>query len=124
MLPELYKRYNCYDDGKISSSRRYEVLITDIIKWEDLDPELRNAIQTELDYSDYLYKSEQEYILFGVSYEQFIPKVEIFAETWDSGWFGIGEYAPIEESDRPFNSYWCSGRLDIDGTLTDSINSR
>lgn len=41
-LPELYKKYDCYDDGKITESRKYQVLITDIIPFDKADKDLKN----------------------------------------------------------------------------------
>ena len=40
-LPKLYNIYKCYDDGKITTSRQYDVLITNIIKWDDVDEKLK-----------------------------------------------------------------------------------
>ena len=42
-LPELYKKYDCYDDGKITESRKYQVLITDIIPFNKADKDLVEA---------------------------------------------------------------------------------
>ena len=40
MIPEKFKYYNCYDDGKVTHSRQYKVLITDIISKEEACEEL------------------------------------------------------------------------------------
>lgn len=40
-IPQIGKRYNCFDDGKISYSRLYQVLITDVLKFDDIDSDLK-----------------------------------------------------------------------------------
>ncbi len=39
-IPEIGKTYNCFDDGKISKSRMYQVTITEIIPFEKADNKL------------------------------------------------------------------------------------
>lgn len=109
-LPELYKKYDCYDDGKITESRKYQVLITDIIPFEEADPDLIEAWKTAVKEYDWLYDKETDYFIFAVSYERWYPQVEIFARTLDRGWFGLGEW---DDYHRTFDGYWCSGRLII-----------
>lgn len=115
MIPEKFKYYNCYDDGKITYNRQYEVLITDIIPREEAYGELLRICDLALmDYPE-LYDSNYDTIVIGVSYEGPIPKIEIFLPTTYGKWMGIGEY---EEDFDSMNSYWCSGLLDVDGELT------
>lgn len=109
-LPELYKKYDCYDDGKITESRKYQVLITDIIPFEEADPDLVEAWKKTVKEYDWLYDTETDYFIFGVSYERWYPQVEIFVRTRDKVWFGLGEW---DDYHRTFDSYWCSGRLII-----------
>ena len=109
-LPELYKKYDCYDDGKITESRKYQVLITDIIPFEEADPDLIEAWKTTVKEYDWLYDKETDYFIFAVSYERWYPQVEIFARTLDRGWFGLGEW---DDYHRTFDGYWCSGKLII-----------
>lgn len=123
-LPELYKKYKCYDDGKVYDSRQYEVLITDIIKWKDIFPELKDLLEVVIDEYDFLYKKNQEFVIYGVSYETTVPMIEIFLETKQSEWFGIGEYSPTTDHPLQFKNWWCSGKLDIDGIYTDSLKNR
>lgn len=123
-LPELYKKYKCYDDGKISKSRQYDVLITDIVKWECVNLTLKTLLEIVIEQYDFLYKKDQNFIVYGVSYETSVPMLEIFLETKNGEWFGIGEYSSNSEDALKFNSWWCSGKLDIDGIYTDSLNNR
>lgn len=118
MIPEKFKYYNCYDDGKITHSRQYEVLITDIIPREEAYEELLRYCYLALEDYPELYDSNYDTIVIGVSYEGPIPKMEIFLPTRDGKWMGIGEY---EEDYDSLNSYWCSGVLDVDGKLTEQL---
>ncbi len=120
-LPKLYNIYKCYDDGKITTSRQYDVLITNIIKWDDVDEKLKKLLEVVIEEYDFLYKTSQEYVIYGVSYETIVPMIEIFLETKCDGWFGIGEYAPTIESPLQFKNWWCSGKLDVNGECTDSL---
>ena len=109
-LPELYKKYDCYDDGKITESRKYQVLITDIIPFDKADEELIKEWHTQVLECHWLFAQETDYFIFAVSYEQWCPKVEIFVRTTDGGWFGLGEW---NDYDYYFNINYCSGRLII-----------
>lgn len=109
-LPELYKKYDCYDDGKITESRKYQVLITDIIPFNKADKDLVEAWHEEVLTNHWIFAQETDYFIFAVSYEQWYPKIEIFVRTLDGGWFGLGEWDDYEDR---FNINWCSGRLII-----------
>ena len=109
-LPELYKKYDCYDDGKVTESRKYQVLITDIIAFKDADKDLVEAWKIAVKDSYWLFAEETDYFIFAVSYEWYYPQVEIFARTKRGDWFGLGEWDPYE---REWNGTWCSGSLYI-----------
>lgn len=109
-LPELYKEYDCYDDGKITESRRYKVKITDIIPFDEADEDLVKAWKIAVKQHDWLLSKETDYFIFAVSYEWWYPQVEIFARTKDGEWFGLGQWDQYEQH---WNSTWCSGRLVI-----------
>ena len=118
MIPEKFKYYNCYDDGKITHSRQYKVLITDIIPREEAYEELLRYCNLAVEDYPELYDSNYDTIVIGVSYEDQIPKIEIFLPTRYGKWMGIGEY---EEDYDSMNCYWCSGILDVDGELTKQL---
>lgn len=109
-LPELYKEYDCYDDGKISESRRYRVLITNIIPFKEANSELVKAWQIAIDNYDWLFAKETDYFIFAISYEWWYPQVEIFARTKNGDWFGLGTY---DSHEKYWDCTWCSGALVI-----------
>ena len=119
MLPELYKKYYCYDDGKISYSRQYQVLVTDIIDYPSISEDLSKLCALALRQYSYLYKLEQKHVVIGVSYEQSIPTISIFLETKGGLWFSIGD-----KVDDTLDCYWNSGLLDIDGSFTKELEQQ
>ena len=106
-LPEIGKTYNCFDDGKIRESRMYQVTITEIIPFKDADENLINIWEEEGVPCDWLFDKTDYFIKFKSTESKDEPN-GVFARTKNGWWFGLG-------------NYWNSGRLDIDGTLTDSL---
>lgn len=103
-LPEIGKTYNCFDDGKISKNRMYQVKITDIIPFEKADNELLELWKKTISSYYWLFDKTDYFIKF-TSNENEEYLSGIFARTKDGDWFGLG-------------NWWNSGRLDIDGSLT------
>lgn len=101
---EIGKTYNCFDDGKIRENRRYEVKITDIIPFNNINEEILNLWKNEVKSCHWLYKHETDYFIKG---EQIInkntTKYPIFVRTKDNKWFSLGFWGSI---------------LDVDGSLT------
>lgn len=106
-LPEIGKTYNCFDDGKISKSRMYQVTIYEIIPFEKADNKLLELWEDEGLPSYWLFDKTDYFIKFTSNEFKDEPN-GVFARTKDGGWFGLG-------------NYWNSGRLDIDGFLTQSL---
>lgn len=116
ILPKMGKMYDCYDDGKLSESRRYKVYIYDILKASDAlkDFDLKRLWQLNIEDHDYLFNVDSPYFIIGISHEQICPKVEVFALTRSNTWFGLGEliFNQIDEK-YEINNTWCAGLLDI-----------
>ena len=108
-LPEIGKTYNCFDDGKISKSRMYQVTIDEIIPFEEADNELLELWKEEGLPSDWLFEKTDYFIKFTSTEFEDEPN-GVFARTKNGGWFGLG-------------NFWNSGRLDIDGSLTESLST-
>lgn len=102
-LPEIGKTYDCYDDGKIRESRRYEVTITEIIPFKEADEELLNSWKEKAKDCHWLYAEETDYFIKFKSTESEEEPYGVFAKTKDGGWFGLG-------------NWWNSGRLDLYGS--------
>ena len=108
-LPEIGKTYNCFDDGKIRESRMYQVTIDEIIPFEKADKQLLELWEEEGLSCDWLFDKTDYFIKFTSTEFKDEPK-GVFARTKNGWWFGLG-------------NYWNSGRLDIDGSLTDSLST-
>ncbi len=108
-LPEIGKTYNCFDDGKIRESRMYQVTINEIVPFEKADNELLELWEEEGLLVYWLFEKTDYFIKFTSNEFKDEPK-GVFARTKDGGWFGLC-------------NYWNSGRLDIDGSLTESLST-
>ncbi len=106
-LPEIGKTYNCFDDGKISKSRMYQVTIDEIIPFEKADDEMLELWKEEGVYRTWMFNETDYFIKFTSNEFKYEPN-GVFARTKDGGWFGLG-------------NFWNTGRLDIDGSLTQSL---
>ncbi len=107
-IPELNKTYNCFDDGKISKSRLYEVTITEIIPFKDADEFTINLWKNEGLSRHWLFDKTDYFIKFKSTEHEDYPD-GVFARTKHGWWFGLG-------------NYWNSGQLDLDGKLTIALN--
>ena len=109
-IPKLNKTYNCFDDGKISESRKYEVTIEKIVPFDEIDEEILEIWKDVSKFSHWLFAKETDFFIF-TSGEDGADDDNIFVRTKDNGWFGIGNF---------FNS----GRLDVDGKLTEWLTKQ
>ena len=110
LCPVLGQTYNYFDDGKIRPSRRMEVVITEIIPFNEIDAETLESWKEEVEECNWLYAKETDFFAKGdlkVSDDK-IEKI-IFVRTINNndGWFSLG---------------WWGGRLDIDGSLNALLN--
>ncbi len=105
-LPEIGETYNCFDDGKISKDRMYQVTITEIIPFEEADEELLDLWKERVEKS--LLFGKTDYFIKFKSNESEAEPNGIFARTKRGGWFGLG-------------NWWNAGRLDINGKLTEIL---
>jgi hypothetical protein len=108
-IPVLGDSYNYFHDGKITSSRRKEVIIREIIPFGEIDKETLNDWQEEVKVIDWLYSKETDFFI-KVDLKFFDCETEkmIFVRTIDNNWFSLGLFGGI---------------LDIDGSLNDILNN-
>ena len=83
-LPEVDKKYKHYDDGKISDTREYTVVVTNIVKFEDAPKEIVEKWKSELEnkYHTPLY-SETDYFVFAKNLEN--EEKYVYARAFISG---------------------------------------
>lgn len=105
-IPIIGKKYAFFDDGKVKPSTRMEVVITEIIPFEEANKEILDYWKKETGKSFYLYSKETDYF---IKANLMITDEEIENITFvrtinnDSDWFSLGLWA---------------GRLDVDGSLS------
>ena len=104
-IPIIGKQYHFFDDGKITKSRHFIATITDVIKYEDEDPDIRGLWEEQVVECDWLYASTTDYFVIA-SIHEYDSEPIYFARTEDGGWFSFD-----------INSYWQSGLLDVDGKI-------
>ena len=104
-LPEIGKVYNCFDDGKIRHSRLYTVEIAEIIPFAKIDEVTKNEWLSQVEKCYWLFSKETDYFIKTINGED---GDAVFVRTKNTGWFSIGDFMN-------------SGRLDVDGSLTNSL---
>ena len=105
-VPEIGKRYNCFDDGKIRLSRLYTVDVVDVIPFDKIYKKTLKEWKTQIKHHDWLFAKETDYF---IKTENGEDGNATFVRTLNGGWFSIGEFMN-------------SGRLDVDGELTAVLN--
>lgn len=93
-MPVVGREYDYFDDGKISETRRRNIIITDIISFECIDDIIKKQWIDEVVYCDWLYAETTDYFVIG----EFLPydaedEPCIFVRTKDGGWFSLGFWA-------------------------------
>ena len=108
-VPEVGKRYHCFDDGKITFSRHFIIQVDEVLGF----------IQFRKKYSElfeqYVKRVKESYWLFSTHSDKFIITYKgeseglgVYVRTKQGGWFGIGPY-------------WNSATLDVTGKLWENL---
>ena len=100
---EIGKSYNVFDDGKISKSRLYQVKVTEIVPFNEIDDNTLEQWKNEVNDCDWLYANETDFFIKTWNGAD----TETFVRTKNNGWFSTG--------------FMCSGRLDFDGSLVNLL---
>ena len=103
-LPKIGKTYNCFDDGKISEGRKYEVKITEIVPFKEIDKDTLEQWEEEVKECYWLYAEETDFFIKSWNGDD----IETFVRTKDNGWFSMG--------------FMCSGRLDSRACRSGKLN--
>ena len=101
-IPEIGKTYNCFDDGKITTSRLYTVDVVSVIPFENIDKDTLSEWRELVEECDWLFAKETDYF---IKTENGEDGNAVFVRTKDGGWFSLGQFMN-------------SGILDVDGELT------
>ena len=111
-VPEVGKRYHCFDDGKITFSRHYIIKVDEVLDFMAFKRKYHDW------FKQYIKVAKAHYWLYSRSSDKFIitykgenDEFGVFTRTKQGGWFGIG-------------SWWNSGRLDVTGNIWQGLISR
>ena len=110
-VPEVGKKYHCFDDGKITFSRHFIIQVDEVLghqqfkkKYPEEFQQYRQAIKS----CYWLYSTHSD--KFIITYNGENDEVGVYVRTKRGGWFGIGDY-------------WNSARLDSSGIIWDTLVS-
>ena len=108
-IPEVGKKYHCFDDGKITFSRHFIIQVDEVLghmAFKKKYPEL---------FKQYREMVKQSYWLFSTHSDKFIithngenTELGVYVRTKQGGWFGIG-------------AWWNSATLDVTGKLWENL---
>lgn len=104
-IPEVGKKYHCFDDGKITFSRHFIIQVDEVLGHEQFKKKYPNEFK--------LYRESVKrcYWLYSTHTDKFIithkgenDELGVYVRTKQGGWFGIGDV-------------WNSATLDVTGEL-------
>ena len=108
-IPEIGKKYHCFDDGKITFSRHFIIQVDEVLghmrfkkKYPNLFETYRNAVKR----SYWLYSTHSD--KFIITHKGENDEIGVYVRTKQGGWFGIGPW-------------WNSAELDVTGKLWNNL---
>ena len=103
LIPEVGKKYHCFDDGKITFSRHFIIQVDEVLghmAFKKKYPEY---------FKQYVRRVKESYWLFSTHSDKFVityfgenNQPGVYVRTKQGGWFGIGDW-------------WNSATLDVTG---------
>ncbi|MGB0861430.1 MAG: hypothetical protein ACPGXZ_00855 [Saprospiraceae bacterium] len=108
MIPKVGKTYNCFDDGKVTHSRKYTIDVVEIVPFAEADEETLKEWKERVKQCYWLFSPRTDFFILTENGE---AGDAVFARTKKNTWFSLGNW---------FNS----GLLDVDGSLTTKLNNR
>lgn len=111
-VPEVGKKYHCFDDGKITFSRHFIIQVDEVLghqqfkkKYPEEFQQYRQAVRN----CYWLYSTHSD--KFIITYKGENNELGVYVRTKQGGWFGIGDY-------------WNSARLDVTGEIWETLISQ
>lgn len=108
-IPEVGKRYHCFDDGKITFSRHFIIKVGEVLDFMQFKKKYPEMVE------QYIQETKSCYWLYARRTDKFVitfkgenNELGVYVRTKDGGWFGIG-------------SCWNSAELDVTGKLWESL---
>ena len=108
-IPEVGKRYHCFDDGKITFSRHFIIKVDEVLNFMQFKKKYPEMVK------QYIEQTKDCYWLYARRTDKFVITFKgennepgVYVRTKDGGWFGIG-------------NWWNSAELDVTGKLWKSL---
>lgn len=111
-VPEVGKKYHCFDDGKITFSRHFIIQIDEILGHQQFKkkyPEEFQQYRQAVKNCYWLYSTHSD--KFVVTHKGENDEFGVYVRTKQGGWFGIGDY-------------WNSAILDVTGEIWETLVSQ
>lgn len=113
-LPIIGNIYNCFDDYKICENRRYEVVVKDIIPFDEADEDILKMWNSEIRCSCFLFDKTDYFIkadYVKMHTKDVYKDSFVFARTVQGFWFDLCDLT-------------YSGILDVDGELNKKLEKQ
>ena len=111
-IPEVGKKYHCFDDGKIRFSRHFIIQVDEVLGHQQFKKKYPN------EFKAYREVVKESYWLYSTHSDKFIvthkgenDELGVYVRTKQGGWFGIG-------------NLWNSASLDVSGVLWGGLVDR
>lgn len=108
-VPEVGKKYHCFDDGKITFSRHFIIQVDEVLGHQQFKkkyPEEFELYREVVKGCYWLYSTHND--KFIITHKGENDKLGVYVRTKQGGWFGIG-------------LYWDSATLDVTGELWENL---
>lgn len=108
-VPEVGKKYHCFDDGKIRFSRHFIIQVDEALGYQAFKKKYPKEFETyreEVKRCYWLYSTHSD--KFIITHKGENDELGVYVRTKQGGWFGIGPY-------------WDSAELDATGELWDNL---
>ena len=108
-IPQVGKKYHCFDDGKITFSRHFIIQVDEILGHQEFKrkyPQLFQIYREAVKSSYWLYSTHSD--KFIITHKGENNELGAYTRTKQGDWFGIGEY-------------WNSATLDVTGNLWNQL---
>ena len=111
-VPEVGKKYHCFDDGKITFGRHFIIQVDEVLGHQQFKkryPEEFQQYRQAVKNCYWLYSTHSD--KFVITYNGENDELGVYVRTKQGGWFGIGDY-------------WNSARLDVTGKIWETLISQ
>ena len=93
-VPEISKRYHCFDDGKVTFSRHFIVQVDEVLGYQQFRKKYFEQFvkyMQILKTHDYLYARRTD--KFVITHNGENDELGVYVRTKYGGWFGIGDWS-------------------------------